>query len=481
MSTHNLAVILLAAGQGTRMHSHTPKVLHEIAGVSMLRRALAAAAALDPVRVVTVVRYQADEVATAAIAALPQVRIAHQTEVPGTGSAAAAGLQALPAQFPGDVLITSADVPLLDADALRAFADAHHESGAAASILTARVDDPTGYGRILRAADGAVRGIVEERDATADERAITEINAGTYLFRASALAAALARVGTDNAQHERYLTDAVALLVADGQTVDAHPVADPWLVQGVNDRVQLAAVARELNARIVRRWQLAGVTVIDPATTWIDESAALGEDVTVYPGSRLAGTTVVQDGAVIGPDTTLIDCEVGADAEVLRTQATSARIGSRAHVGPFSYLRPGTDLGADGKIGAFCETKNVIIGARTKLPHLSYAGDAEIGTDSNIGAGSIFANYDGVHKHHSTVGSFVRTGAHNVFVAPVHIGDGVYSGAGTVIRQDVPAGSLAMSNAPQENREGWVAVHRAGTGSAEAARAAGSVNESGTK
>jgi bifunctional UDP-N-acetylglucosamine pyrophosphorylase/glucosamine-1-phosphate N-acetyltransferase len=454
------------------MHSKHPKVLHEVCGQSMLQRTLTAAASLEPTCVVTVVRYQAEEVAAAAAQALPEVRIAHQTDVPGTGSAAAAGLEVLPARFDGDVLITSADVPLLDGEALGTFIAQHRESGAAASVLTARVDDPTGYGRILRSPAGLISAIVEERDATDEQRAVREINSGTYLFQARALSEALARVGLENAQHERYLTDAVELLAEGGSPVAAVPVDDPWLVQGVNDRVQLTAVAQELNRRIVRHWQLAGVTVIDPERTRIDATAALGIDVTLLPGSRLAGTTVVQDGALIGPDTTLIDCEVGEGAEVVRTHATSSRIGAGAHVGPFSYLRPGTALGQDGKIGAFCETKNVSIGARTKLPHLSYAGDAEIGTDSNIGAGSIFANYDGVHKHRSTVGSFVRTGAHNVFVAPVHVGDGVYSGAGTVIRDDVPAGALAMNVAPQQNHEGWVAVHRAGTGSADAAQAA---------
>src|SRR5690606_21346112 len=257
-----------------------------------------------------------------------------------------------------------------------------------------------------------------------------------------------------------------------GQPVAAVPASDAWVVEGVNDRVQLALAAGRLNAMIVRGWQLAGVTVHDPATTWIDLRATLAEDVEILPGTHIAGATTVARGAKIGPQTTLRDCEVGEDAVVTRTDATLAVIGAGATVGPFAYLRPGTELGADGKIGTFVETKNAKIGAGSKVPHLSYIGDATVGEGSNIGAGTITANYDGVNKHHTTVGSHVRTGSHNVFVAPVAIGDGAYSGAGTVIRKDVPAGALAINVAPQRNREGWVQANRAGTAAAEAAEAA---------
>ncbi|KAB1647358.1 bifunctional UDP-N-acetylglucosamine diphosphorylase/glucosamine-1-phosphate N-acetyltransferase GlmU [Pseudoclavibacter sp. CFCC 14310] len=472
MADSNLAVIILAAGQGTRMKSATPKVLHALAGRPLIGHVLAAADALEPERVVLVVRHQRQRVEEAARTLLRRVEIAEQGDIPGTGAAAEAGLDVLDEGFVGDVLITSGDVPLLGEDALAEFITAHRASGAAASVLTARIADPTGYGRVVRTASGDLEAIVEQRDATEQQLLIDEVNSGTYLFQANDLRRSLAQVGVDNAQNEKYLTDAVGVLVREGRPVAAHVIDDPMLVQGINDREQLAEVATELNRRIIRRWRLAGVTIQDAASTWVDVTVELGQDVTLLPGTQLRGTTVVQDEAVIGPDTTLVDTEVGFGAEVCRTHSLSARIGENSHVGPFSYLRPGTVLGNEGKIGTFVETKNVTIGHGAKLPHLSYAGDAEIGEGSNIGAGTIFANYDGVHKHRSTVGPQVRTGAHNVFVAPVHIGAGVYSGGGTIIRKDVPAGSLVITQAPQVNKEGWVIEHRAGTAAAEAAEAA---------
>ena len=283
------------------------------------------------------------------------------------------------------------------------------------------------------------------------------------------LRTALTGLGTDNAQHELYLTDAAAAIRAAGGAIEAVPVADPWLLAGINDRVQLSAAALELNARIVRGWQLAGVTVHDPASTWIDLKATLNEDVELLPGTQVRGATLIERGAIIGPDTTLVDCEVGEGATVKRTDATLAVIGARASVGPFAYLRPGTYLDADGKIGTFVETKNSRIGAGSKVPHLSYIGDTTIGEHTNIGAGAITANYDDLAKHATTIGSHVHTGSDNVFVAPVTIGDGAKTGAGTIVRKDVPPGALAISVAPQRNMQGWVQEHREGTDSARAA------------
>ena len=365
------------------------------------------------------------------------------------------------------------DVPLLDADTLAAFLEQHRGHAAQASVLSAVYDDPTGYGRVVRNADGGFDRIVEQKDATDDERAIDEINAGIYAFGAGALRDQLANLTTDNVQGEKYLTDVIQLLREAGSEVEAVPVSEPWLVAGINDRAQLSETAARLNALIVRGWQLNGVTIEDPATTWIDLDVKIEPDVTIRPGTQLKGATVIATGAVVGPDTTLVDCEVGADAEVKRTDATLSVIGDGASVGPFAYLRPGTVLGADGKIGTFVETKNARIGEGTKVPHLSYVGDATIGVHSNIGAGSIFANYDGVRKHHSDIGSHVKTGAHGVFIAPVRIGDGAYTGAGTVVRKDVPAGALGVNVAPQRNIEGWVQTHRPGTAAAQAAEAAG--------
>lgn len=474
MTDPRLAVIVLAAGQGTRMKSSRAKVLHPLAGVPLIGHVLATARELSAAHIVTVVRHERDAVATAILDLLPEAIVVDQDEVPGTGRAVELGLAALPVDFEGDVVVVSGDVPLLDAGTLGDLIAAHRAESAAVTVLSAVVDDATGYGRIVRDASGSVLRIVEQEDAGADEREILEINSGTYVFAAGALRSGLPRIDVANAQGEKYLTDMIELLRAAGSVVEAVAAPDSWMVEGVNDRVQLARTAARLNAMIVRGWQLAGVTVQDPATTWIDIRSTLAEDVELLPGTHIAGATTVARGARIGPQTTLTDCEVGEDATVSRSDATLAVIGAGASVGPFAYLRPGTELGHKGKIGTFVETKNAKIGAGSKVPHLSYVGDTTVGEGSNIGAGTITANYDGVNKHATVVGSHVRTGSHNVFVAPVRIGDGAYTGAGTVVRKDVPAGALAINVAPQRNMPGWVAQNRAGTAAAVAADAAGS-------
>ena len=473
MTDSRLAIVVLAAGQGTRMKSATPKLLHPLAGLPILSHVLATASALNAAHVVTVVRHERDRLVEIVEADLPESIVVDQDEVPGTGRAVEQALEALPVDFEGDVLVVSGDVPLLNAATLASFITAHRERSVAATVLSAFPDDSTGYGRIVRDAAGAFDRIVEQKDASPEERLITETNAGVYVFGIAELRAQLALITTENAQGEKYLTDVIGLLRESGSDVRAVPVADAWLVAGINDRAQLAESARQLNALIVRGWQLAGVTVQDPATTWIDLAAAIAPDVTIKPGTQILGATVIETGAVVGPDTTLVDCEIGANAEVKRTDATLAVIGAGASVGPFSYLRPGTILGADGKIGTFVETKNAVIGEGSKVPHLSYVGDATVGVHSNIGAGTIFANYNGVTKSPSVVGSHVRTGSHNVFVAPVRIGDGAYTGAGTIVRKDVPAGALALTVAPQRNMDGWVQTNRPGTDAAEAAAKSG--------
>jgi bifunctional UDP-N-acetylglucosamine pyrophosphorylase/glucosamine-1-phosphate N-acetyltransferase len=469
MPDQNLAIIVLAAGQGTRMKSSLPKILHEIAGVPLIGHVLATAGQLDAAHTLTVVRHERDRVVEVIEDHFPSAIVVEQDEVPGTGRAVEQAVQALPAGFDGDVLVVSGDVPLLDADTLAGLLAEHRRTGAGATLLSAQLDDPTGYGRIVRSADGMLDRIVEQKDATESERALREINAGVYVFGLAQLRDMLAQVTTANAQGEKYLTDVVGLLRRAGSDVAAVTVAEPWIVAGVNDRAQLSEAAAKLNALIVRGWQLAGVTVIDPATTWIDLKASLAEDVTVHPGTQVKGATSVARGAEIGPDTTLVDCEVGEGAVVKRTDATLSVIGAGASVGPFAYLRPNTVLDAGGKIGTFVETKNSHIGQGSKVPHLSYIGDTEVGVESNVGAGTITANYDGVNKSRTQVGSHVRTGSHNVFVAPVRIGDGAYTGAGTVVRKDVPAGSLAITVAPQRNMAGWVEQNRAGTAAAQAA------------
>lgn len=477
MIDQNLAVIVLAAGEGTRMKSATPKVLHPLAGIPLVGHVLATARALEPAHVVVVVRHARDTVAAVISELLPEAIIVDQDETPGTGRAVEVALDALPADFVGDVVVISGDVPLLDAETLGQLISAHRSRGSAATVLSAVLDDATGYGRVVRSADGLVDRIIEHKDAGALELAITEINSGSYVFRAAELRAELPKVGRDNAQGEKYLTDIVGLLRAAGATVDALQATHDWIVAGVNDRIQLSEAAVRLNQMIVRGWQRAGVTVQDPATTWIDLDSVLAEDVELLPGTQIKGATKIERGAIIGPDTTLVDCEIGAGAVVKRTDATLAVIGAGASVGPFAYLRPNSILGAGGKIGTFVETKNSTIGEGSKVPHLSYIGDTTVGVGSNIGAGTITANYDGVNKHPTTVGSHVRTASHNVFVAPVRIGDGAYTGAGTIVRKDVPAGALAISVAPQRNMVGWVEEKRPGTAAATAAAAASETND----
>jgi bifunctional UDP-N-acetylglucosamine pyrophosphorylase/glucosamine-1-phosphate N-acetyltransferase len=472
MTDPRLAIIVLAAGQGTRMRSSRPKVLHPLAGVPIVGHVLATARELSAAHVVAVVRHEREAVAGMITELMPEVLVIDQDEISGTGRAVELAVAALPDDFDGEVVVVSGDVPLLDVGTLSELIAEHRATRAAATLLSAILDDPTGYGRIVRDADGGVDRIVEQKDATDDELRISEINSGTYVFAVSALRTELPRISSDNAQGERYLTDVVGLLRADAQPVLAVATAS-WLVAGINDRVQLAEAALRLNAMIVRGWQLNGVTIHDPASTWIDLKATLAEDVELLPGTHIAGSTTVACGAKIGPQTTLLDCEVGEDAVVSRTDATLAVIGARASVGPFAYLRPGTELAQDGKIGTFVETKNAKIGRKSKVPHLSYLGDTTVGEESNVGAGTITANYDGVKKHATIVGSHVRTGSHNVFVAPVRIGDGAYTGAGTVVRKDVPSGSLAVNVAPQRNIEGWVATHRPGSAAADAAAVAG--------
>ncbi|MCQ4118363.1 bifunctional UDP-N-acetylglucosamine diphosphorylase/glucosamine-1-phosphate N-acetyltransferase GlmU [Rhodococcus tibetensis] len=472
------AVVVLAAGAGTRMRSKTPKVLHTLGGRTMLAHSLYAAAEVDPTHLVTVVGHDRERVA-AAVATLETrlgraIAVAVQEEQNGTGHAVDCGLSALPADFHGTVLVTAADVPLLDGDTLRALLDSHRSGAAptAVTVLTFTAPEPTGYGRIVRRPDGEITEIVEQADATAEQAAITEVNSGVYAFDAEFLRSALGRLNADNAQGELYLTDVVKIARDGGKPVVAAHLTDAAKVGGANDRVQLSQLAAELNRRTVEKWMRAGVTVLDPASTWIDVDVDLGRDVTLHPGVQLHGATTVGEDAVIGPDTTLTDVTVGEGASVVRTHGTQSSIGAGATVGPFSYLRPGTVLGESGKLGAFVETKNTEIGAHSKVPHLTYVGDATIGEHSNIGASSVFVNYDGVAKSRTVVGSHVRTGSDTMFVAPVQVGDGAYTGAGTVLRYDVPPGALAVSGGKQRNIDGWVQRNRPGTAAAEAASAA---------
>ncbi|WP_420733966.1 bifunctional UDP-N-acetylglucosamine diphosphorylase/glucosamine-1-phosphate N-acetyltransferase GlmU [Brevibacterium luteolum] len=470
------AVIVLAAGEGTRMKSATPKVMHPIGGRSLLHHAINAAAGAQPQHLVVVLRHAREQVAehVSAIAETidRQVLVADQDDIPGTGRAAECALTQLPEDLTGTVVVTYGDVPLLTAETLSDLVDFHEQRSGAVTVLSAEVARPHGYGRIVRDAGGNLERIVEEKDASDEEKQITEINSGIYAFDATVLRESLAQVSTDNAQAEKYLTDVIGIARAAGGAVAARTIEDFWQVEGVNDRVQLAQLGKELNKRVIENWMRAGVTVVDPDTTWIDADAVLAADATILPGVQLYGACDIASGAVIGPDTTLTDTEVRAGAQVVRTHGQLAVIGENANVGPFAYLRPGTELGTEGKIGTFVETKNAKIGTGSKVPHLSYVGDATIGEYTNIGAASVFVNYDGINKHHTTIGSYCRTGSDTMFVAPVTVGDGAYSGASTVIRKDVPPGALAITVALQRNVEDWVVKNRPGTPAAQAAEAA---------
>lgn len=477
------AVVVLAAGAGTRMRSKTPKVLHSLAGRSMLAHALHAANEIDPEYLITVVGHDREQVGAAVTEVAAElgrgITSALQEEQLGTGHAVQCALQALPADFAGDLVVTSADVPLLDGHTLVALLDEHrsYSERSAVTVLTFVPDDPNGYGRIVRDANGQLVEIVEHTDATPEQTAITEVNSGVYAFDATVLRTMIGRLSTSNAQHELYLTDVLRLAHEAGHPVHGARLVDAAKVTGVNDRVQMSEAARTLNRYILERHMRAGVTIIDPATTWVDAGVRISRDAVLRPGVQLLGNTEIGEDAEIGPDSTLTDVVVGDGAKVVRTHGERAAIGPGAAIGPFSYLRPGTVVGASGKLGAFVETKNASIGAHSKVPHLTYVGDATIGEHSNIGASSVFVNYDGVKKHHTTVGSHVRTGSDTMFVAPVTVGDGAYTAAGTVLRRSVPPGALAVSGGPQKNIEGWVQRHRPGTDAARAAAAAVAAKE----
>ncbi|MGW7378843.1 bifunctional UDP-N-acetylglucosamine diphosphorylase/glucosamine-1-phosphate N-acetyltransferase GlmU [Streptomyces sp. NPDC054794] len=467
------AVVVLAAGEGTRMKSATPKVLHHICGRSLVGHVLAAARELDPKNLVVVVGHAREKVTEHLTGTDPHVRTAVQAEQNGTGHAVRMALEELGGTVDGTVVVVCGDTPLLTGETLKRLATTHQTDGNAVTVLTAEVPDATGYGRIVRDdASGAVTAIIEHKDASDAQRAIREINSGVFAFDGQLLADALGKVRTDNSQGEEYLTDVLGILREAGHRVGASVAGDHREIAGINNRVQLAQARRILNDRLLERAMLAGVTIVDPATTWVDVTVSFEQDAVVHPGTQLHGTTRVGEGAEVGPNCRLTDTQVGAGARVDNTVADRAQVGPGASVGPFAYLRPGTRLGPKSKVGTYVETKNSSIGEGTKIPHLSYVGDATIGEYTNIGAASVFVNYDGQDKHHTTVGSHCRTGSDNMFVAPVTVGDGAYTAAGSVITKDVPPGSLAVARGQQRNIEGWVARKRPGSAAAKAAEAA---------
>lgn len=460
-----LAAIVLAAGEGTRMRSETPKVLHPLAGRPMLAHLVDALTALSTDemhidRVVVVVGHGAERVTTTlqgAISTSTPVDFVEQPVQRGTGDATAVALSAF-SQDAGidedDVVVLVADVPLLRTETIKELVLLHRESDAAATLLTMHLEDPTGYGRIVRDARGLVARIVEQSDADESELAITEVNPAIYCFKRSLLAPALRRLTATNAQGEYYLTDVIGVLREAGHSVSALTADDHLECMGVNDRVQLSAAERVLRERINTRWMREGVTMVDPSATYIDASVTLEADVRLLPGTILEGDTRVASGAIIGPNSRLINTQVGERSVVQSTNARDSEIGPDCTVGPYASLRPGTRLAAGVHVGTYVELKNVEVDEGAKIPHLAYIGDAKIGARSNIGAGTITANYDGKMKHQSVIGADVRIGSNTVLRAPVSIGDGAYTAAGSVVTRDVPPGALAKG-VPAEIDEGW--------------------------
>ena len=447
-------VLVMAAGEGTRMRSSTPKMLHPVCGRPMVAWPIVAARAAGAGRVAAIVSPGRD-----LSTGLPKgVETVEQPQPDGTGGAIRAALPLI--EEAESVLVLSGDVPLISDATIADLLQAHEGSQAAATMLTIELDDPGAYGRVVRTADGGVEKVVEAKavgDADASQLAIREVNAGTYAFDAAPLAAALAGISNDNAQGEYYLPDVFGAMRAAGRTVAAHLTDDLAVTMGINNRVQLAEVEAEARRRLLEAHMLAGVTIVDPASTWIDAGVEIGQDVRIEPATSLLGATKVGPGSAVGPLTTAIDTEIGTEAAVLRSHVEGARVGDGATVGPFAYLRPGTVMEAGSKAGASVEIKNSHIGKGAKVPHLAYVGDADVGPGSNLGAGTITANYDGFTKNRTTIGRDVRIGVDTMLIAPVEVGDSAYTGAGAVIKDDVPEGALAVSENAQRNIDGYAA------------------------
>ncbi len=450
----SFTAIVMAAGQGTRMRSRLPKVLHPVCGRPMVHWPVLAAQEAGAGEVVVV--GGPDGVLEGR---LPDgVTLAVQPVPDGTGGAVRAGMAGVASDAP--VVVLSGDVPLVPPAAVAALLEAHAASGAAATMVTTVLDDPAGYGRVVRDAAGHVERVVETKaagDASPEELELREVNTGIFCFEAAPLRAALAGLGTDNAQGELYLPDVLTVLRGEGLVVGAHVVDDPALVLGVNDRVQLAEVGAEARRRILDGHMRAGVTVEDPASTHVDADVRIGQDTVLAPGTVLRGRTAIGERCELGPQTTLVDCTLHDEVKVLHTYATGATCHDGVSVGPFAYLRPGAVLREKAKAGTFVEIKNSDIGPGAKVPHLSYVGDADVGEATNLGAGTITANYDGQAKHRTSIGAGVRSAVHVSFVAPVRVGDGAWTAAGSVITQDVPGGALGVARARQRNVEGYAA------------------------
>jgi bifunctional UDP-N-acetylglucosamine pyrophosphorylase/glucosamine-1-phosphate N-acetyltransferase len=448
----------MAAGEGTRMHSTLPKVLHPVCGRPMVAWPVLAARDAGADRVAVIVSPDRD--LTPGLP--PDTETVVQPEADGTGGAIRAAHDVvLESQT---VVVVPGDHPLIDGDVIRGLLETHRAGGGAATVMTVELDDPAAYGRIVRDDAGDVDRIVETKnpeEVPPDVLAVREISTSTFAFEAEPLVAALDQLTNDNSAGEYYLGDVLPILRGEGHRIVAHTASDGSVNLGVNTRAELAQAAAEARRRILREHMLAGVTIVDPAATWIDAGVEIAADVTIEPGTLLRGSTSIGADSIVGPHATLIDTSVGAGSRVLHSYATQAEVGDECEVGPFAYLRPGARLAHGAKVGTFVEVKNSEIGEGAKVPHLSYVGDADVGAKSNLGASTITANYDGFDKHRTKIGEGARIGVHTSLVAPVTVGDDAYTGAGAVIRNDLPEGALGVSQGEQRNIEGYAERRRA--------------------
>ncbi|MCC6445533.1 MAG: bifunctional UDP-N-acetylglucosamine diphosphorylase/glucosamine-1-phosphate N-acetyltransferase GlmU [Armatimonadetes bacterium] len=452
----DLVALVLAAGKGTRMKSKIPKALHPLGGKPLARHPIDICKRLVVERVLVVIGHGLEQVR----AALGEdVEYVIQPELLGTGHAVLQAEAAL-SGFGGDVLILPGDAPLITQEILRDLIERHRDTGAAATVLTAEVDNPRSYGRILRGEGGGVAGIVETKDATPEQREIREVNSSVYCFKAPLLYDALSRVQPDNAQKEYYLTDAVALLVEGGLRVEAFVSPEPEVVEGVNNRVELAAMGAVLRQRKCQELMLSGVTVIDPGTAYIDSDVTVGPDTVIHPMTILEGDTAIGEDCEIGPYTRLIGVKVGNGTSVLASQARDSVIGGGVRIGPYAHLRPDCAVSDHAKIGDFVELKKAQVGERASIAHLAYMGDAVIGSHANIGAGAITCNYNGRAKHVTVIEDNAFIGSNAILVAPVRVGSGAYVAAGSVITEDVPADALGIARSRQTNKEEWARRRR---------------------
>ncbi len=453
-----LGVIILAAGQGTRMKSELPKVLHPLGGKPLFLHALGTACRLEPKLMTVVIGHGADAVRLA----YPEkgVRWVIQEKQLGTGHAVLCAKEAF-AGFDGDVMILSGDVPLIQEETLRTMVEHHRDRSAAATLLTAQLAEPKGYGRILRDASGALTGIVEEKDATEAQRKLGEVNAGIYVASVSFLFAALSGIKNDNQQGEYYLPDIVALGIAQGMSIETVRVDDAREMMGINSREELAFMEKNLRQNINKKWMSAGVTLKDPDTTYIEEGVTIGKDTVIGPNTQLCGQTKIGERCCIDGSAFLTDAEIGDEVHVrFSVVLTQCRVEQGAIIGPFAHLRPGTSLGPNVHIGNFVETKEAKVGAGTKANHLTYLGDVTIGRDTNIGAGTITCNYDGFQKYKTTIGDRVQVGSDTTLVAPIALGDDVYVATASTVRHDIPAGALVYNQREERLREGWTEQKR---------------------